>query len=103
MNNWRIINKIANVSGIIFIVFTVLAGVISYELSKVLYSSAAPTSLFEYSVVTAMLPFLVAAVLSFAVAFLISRALKSETEKEIETQKTETQHKQEADLEETLA
>jgi fructose-specific phosphotransferase system IIC component len=43
-----------------------------------------------------MLPFLVAAVLSFATAFLISRAIKSEAEKE-----TETQPKKDADLEET--
>ena len=49
-----------------------------------------------------MLPYLVAAVLSFTVAFLISRTIKSEAEKETETQKIETQHKQEADLEETL-
>ena len=58
MNNWRIINKIAMVFGIIFIVFTVLAAVINYELDKVLYESAAPASLFTYSFLTAMLPFL---------------------------------------------
>jgi biotin transporter BioY len=102
MNNWKIINKFAVVFGIIFIVFTVLSAVINYELNKVLYTSAAPASLFVYSILTAMLPFLVAAVLSFAVAALISRTIKSEAEKEPETQKTETQAKQEADVEETL-
>ncbi|MGA3289422.1 MAG: hypothetical protein ABSD42_04195 [Candidatus Bathyarchaeia archaeon] len=97
MNNWKIINKIAIVSGIVFIVFTVLAGVINYELNKILGQvEAIPTSYIETSILTAMLPFLVAAVLSFATAFLISRAIKSEAEKE-----TETQPKKDADLEET--
>ena len=97
MVNWRIINKFALVSGIVFIVFTVLAGVINYELNKILGQvEAIPTSYIETSILTAMLPFLVAAVLSFATAFLISRAIKSEAEKE-----TETQPKKDADLEET--
>ena len=37
MNNWKIIKKFALVFGIVFIVFTVLAGVINYEFDKVLY------------------------------------------------------------------
>ena len=47
MINWKIINKIALVFGIVFIVFTVLAAVINYELDKVLYSSAAPASFID--------------------------------------------------------
>ena len=91
MNNWRIINKIAFVFGIVFIVFTALAAVINYEFSKVLYESAAPASLFTYTILIAMLPFLVAAVLSFTVYALSSHAAKSEAEKETETQEKETQ------------
>ena len=78
MNNARIINKIAFIFGIIFIVFTVLAVVINYELSKARYVGAPPASLFTYSYLTAMLPFLVAAVLSFLAAFLITRTTKSQ-------------------------
>jgi mannitol-specific phosphotransferase system IIBC component len=50
------------------------------------------------SILTAMLPFLVSAVLSFSVAALISRTVKSEAEKEKEkekeTQETVTKAKQ---------
>jgi len=96
MNNWKIINKFAVVFGIIFTVFTVLAAVINYELNKVLYVPGTPASLFEYNVLTAMLPFLLAAVLSFVVAALGSQAAKSAQEKE-----TETQPKPQAASEET--
>ena len=91
MNNWRIINKFAIAFGIIFIVFTALAAVLSYELDKVLYLAAAPTSLIDYSFITAMLPFLLGAVLSFTVYALTLQTTKTETEKETEAQPTVTQ------------
>lgn len=91
MVNWRIINKFALVSGIVFIVFTVLAGFINYEIDKLLYSSAAPASFIDYTILAAMLPFLVFAVLSFVVVALSSRAIKSEAEKEPEAQEKEIQ------------
>ena len=91
MNSWKLVKKIAIVFGIVFIVFTVLAAVINYELSKVLYEAAAPASLFTYSVLTAMLPFLVAAVFSFVVAALSSQAAKSADEKETEAQEKKIQ------------
>jgi biotin transporter BioY len=69
----------------------VLAAVINYELDQVEYLATVPASLIETSILTAMLPYLVAAILSFAVAFLISRAIKSEAEKEPETQEKETE------------
>jgi len=84
-------------------VFVVLSAAISYELYTTMYSSAAPTIFIEMSILTATLPFIVAAVLSFTVAILISRATKSEVEKEIETQKTETKAKQEAELDKVLS
>jgi len=79
-------------------VFTGIAALVNYELNKVMYTSAAPMSLFTYSILTAMLPFLAFAIISFAVAALISRAIKSEADKKMETQKTETQAKQEAEF-----
>lgn len=91
MNNWRIINKIALVFGIVFVVFTVLAAVINYELDKLSYSSLAPASFFYYSFITAMLPYLVFAVLSFVVYALTLRTIKSEAETEPEAQEKETQ------------
>ncbi len=71
--------------------FTGLAAVINYELDKVQYSSAAPASFIDYSIVTAMLPYLVFAVLSFAVYAFSSQAAKSAAEKEPEAQEKEIQ------------
>ena len=92
-------------SGIIFAVFTALAAITNYELNRVLYTSAAPSSLFIYSILTAMLPFLVAAILSFVVAIVISSATKLEAEEEPEEKKTEemeTENKTESDIEEVF-
>jgi large-conductance mechanosensitive channel len=91
MVNWKIINKFAVVSGIVFIVFTVLAGFINYQIDKLAYTSAAPANFIDYTIFAAMLPFLVFAVLSFVVAALSSQAAKSAAEKEPEAQKTKTQ------------
>jgi large-conductance mechanosensitive channel len=91
MNNWKIINKIALVFGIVFAVFTVLAAVINYEFSKAAYEPGAPASIFTYSYLAAMLPFLVAAVLSFTVYALSLHAAKSAAEKEPEAQEKQMQ------------
>ena len=91
MVNWRIINKFALVSGIVFIVFTVLAGFINYEIDKLLYSSAAPASFIDYTILAAMLPFLAAAVLSFTAYAFTQSAAKSEVEQETETPEKEMQ------------
>jgi hypothetical protein len=79
-----------------------LVAIINYELDATLYTSAAPTLFIGLSILIAMLPYIVSAVLSFAVAAIISRTIKSKAEKETEIQKTETQAKQEADLEKAL-
>jgi len=83
------INKVANVFGIVFIVFSISATVINYLIYTTLYTSDAPVLFVIMSILNAVLPFLVCTVLSFAVAFLISRTIKSETEKETEVQKDE--------------
>jgi hypothetical protein len=90
------------VFGIVFIIFSGLVAIINYELDMTLYTSAAPAIFIGLSILVAMLPFIVSAVLSFAMAAIISRTIKSKAEKETETQKTETKAKQEADLEKIL-
>jgi large-conductance mechanosensitive channel len=89
MVNWKMINKIALVFGIIFIVFTALAAVINYELDKLEYTSAAPASFIDYSFISAMLPYLVLAVLSLTVYVISASMIKPEAQ-EKETQQTET-------------
>ena len=83
------INKIANVFGIVFIVFSGFAAIINYEIYTTLYTSAAPVIFVVMSILSAMLPFLVSAILSFAVAVIISRTVKSEVEKAAEMRETE--------------
>ena len=83
--------------GIIFIVFSALAAIINYELDTTMYSAAAPATFIGLTVVTAMLPYIVLAVLSFTVAVITSKTTaKSAVEKE-----PETQAKQEVDFQET--
>ena len=103
MDNWKIVSRIAKVFGILFIVFTVLAAIISYELYTTMYSSAAPATFIAMSILTATLPYIVSAVLSFTVATLISRAIKPDIEKETETRRTQTEAKEEADLEKSIS
>jgi len=73
-------NKIAPVFGLVFIVFSALAGTINYELNKIQYPGA-PTNFLEISIVWAMIPYILLAVLSFVAAYLTSQEKKSaETE-----------------------
>ena len=88
MVNWKLISKFSLVFGVVFIVFAVIAGVINYQMDKLQYSSQVPMSFIDYSVIAAMLPFLVAAVISFVVVVLSPQDAKSAEEKEPETQTT---------------
>ena len=103
MDYWKIISKIANVSGIVFVVFSGLAALINYEYFTTYYTSAAPVKLIEMGILMAMLPYVISAVISFAAAGLISRAMNSEAEKQTEMQKAEEEAKREADLEEGIS
>jgi TRAP-type C4-dicarboxylate transport system permease small subunit len=79
MNNWKIVSQIATAFGIAFIVFAALAGFITYEQITIQYESsvpAIPASLVQLSVLGAMLPFMLFAVLSLVVAGLSSRSTK---------------------------
>lgn len=83
MNNWKIVGQIATAFGIAFIVFAALAGFITYEQITIQYESAAiPASLVQLSVLGAMLPFMLFAVLSLVVAGLSSRSAKEADEKD---------------------
>lgn len=64
--------------------FTGLAAILNYELDKLTYSSAAPTIFFVYTILIAILPFLLAAVISFVVAAISSQAAKSTAKKQSE-------------------
>jgi hypothetical protein len=89
MNNWGIIKKFSLWFGVVFVVFTVLAAVTNYGYNTVVYSSAAPASLFIYSILTAVLPYLLAAVISFLVFAFSLKEQESTAEKETETQEIE--------------
>jgi flagellar basal body-associated protein FliL len=68
-----------------------LAGVANYGYYNVAYSSAAPASLFIYSVLIAMLPYLLAAVISFLVFAFSLKEQELAAQKESKPQETETQ------------
>lgn len=55
-----------------------------------MYTSAAPSSLFVYSIFTSILPYLLGAVISFVVASLASHEETSSNQKETEIKKEET-------------
>ena len=93
IDSWKIVKRIALVFGIVFIVFAGIAAVVNYELDTVLYVATAPAKLIDMSVLTAALPFIVAAVLSFMVEILSSSAISSEAK----SQEAEAQAKQEAE------
>ena len=103
MDKWSTIKKFALWFGIVFIVFTVLAALVNLEFDRAYYTTAAPAAITIYSVIAAMLPYLVAAVLLFLAAFLIPRTIKSEDEKEPEAQEKETEETEtQSDLEDVL-
>jgi hypothetical protein len=88
MNNWKIISKISVIFSIIFIVFAAIAAIINYQ-SLIIQYSMVPTNFITVSILSAMLPFILFAVLSFVVAAIGSRAAKEKAENEISIQKQE--------------
>jgi hypothetical protein len=95
MDNWKIVNKIAKIFGIILVVSSALVAVVNYEVTTMLYSSIAPAIFIALTVLTATIPFIVSAVLSFIVVFITAK-LSDQTEKV-----PETQTKLDVDVEET--
>jgi hypothetical protein len=95
IDNWKILNKIALASGVVFIVFAALTVVVNYEIDKITYTSQAPATFIQLTILSSTLPFLLSAIISFIIAFISGNASKSEVEKQIETQP-----KQQVNLEE---
>ena len=101
MDNWKIVNRIAFVFGIVLAVFAVVAALTSYELDTALYLPSAPAKLFYISALTAALPFIVGAILSFALQILTSSATIPEAEQEDEERaKQEAEEKARREAEE---
>ena len=99
MNNWKIISRIASISGIVFAVFAALSGFTTYELIVVQYSSA-PAAFIQFSVLASMLVYLLLAVLLFVVSGVASRVTKEKVEELMQPEQGETQETAEMKLEE---
>jgi hypothetical protein len=80
MKNLKIIGKIATGFGIIFAVFAAFAALLEYETLFYQYGNTAPAGFIQVVILTAMLPFLMLAVLSFLVAAITRRAPKESIE-----------------------
>jgi large-conductance mechanosensitive channel len=85
MNYWKVVSRIATFFGVAFIVFATISGIIIYENLNIQYGSTISASLLWLNVFNAMLEYLLLAVLSFVVAFFISRAAKRTQEKKDNT------------------
>jgi mannitol-specific phosphotransferase system IIBC component len=109
MNAWKIINRIANLIGIVFVVFSVLAAVINYEYLITYYTTVPPAKFIEINILTAILPFLTAAVVSFITAGAIASSMRSDDEQKEEkvetegTEETQEQAKQKAEFDKMIA
>jgi hypothetical protein len=87
MDNWKIINKIAKIFGIVFVVFSALVAIVNYELVTMMYASPPPASFIALNIITATVPFIASAALSFTVAFVAPQSSEI-IEKISETQTT---------------
>ena len=72
----RTIGQIASIFGVIFVVFAVFAALVNYEGITAQYGSGISIQALQYTLLNAMLPFLLYAALSFTVAGVIMRATK---------------------------
>ena len=73
--NIRIVGQIAAIFGVVFIVFAVFAAIINYNGITAQYGGVS-IAMLQYSLLAAMLPYLMYAALSFAVAGVIMRSTK---------------------------
>jgi hypothetical protein len=95
MDNWKIVNKIAKIFGFIFVVFSAFAAIVNYELVVMMYSSPPPASFIVLNILTATVPFIVSAILSFTVAIITTKS--SEPTEKVPEPQTELK----VDVEET--
>ena len=82
----KIIEKIALVFGVVFIVFAGLAALITYQIDKLEYTSVVPASFIQLGILMSALPFIAYAVVSFIAAGIIWQVTKPKEEKLPETQ-----------------
>jgi len=102
MKNWKIISRIASVSGIVLVVFAAFAAFTTYEVIHIVATannSVAPDNYVQFSLISAMLPYLAFAVVAFAIAGVTSRAGEEKTEIPEQMEQT-TQQVEEAKPEE---
>lgn len=86
MNNWRAISQIAVIFGIVSIIFAAISAFLNYHSLTLQYQSFAPIEFIQVNVLSAMLPFLLFAVLSFVVAAVGARTTKETADKEAATE-----------------
>ena len=81
MNNWRIVGKIAMGLGIVSVVFSVFAALLTYDVLN-LQPGYYPASYIQLAILSSMLQYLLLAALSFVAAGFSLRAGKENHEKE---------------------
>ncbi|MCW4017925.1 MAG: hypothetical protein NWF00_04500 [Candidatus Bathyarchaeota archaeon] len=74
MNSWKIISQIASGFGIVFVVFAALEAFVNYQAITMQSAYTIPSGYLQVYILSAMLPFLLFAVLSFIVAAAIMRS-----------------------------
>ena len=68
MEKWRVVGKIVTVFGIIFLLFAAFAAFLEYQILSYQYGSIAPAGFIQVNTLSAMLPYLTLASLSFVVS-----------------------------------
>ncbi len=83
MKNWKIVGNIATGFGIAFVVYAALSAIVTYENIATTYDIAVvPATFIQLSIINAMMPWLLYAVLSFLVVVFASRAEKGSSKEE---------------------
>jgi predicted membrane protein len=69
----------------VFAIFTAIVAILNYQIDNLMYNaSVVPKNFILFSIAASMMPYLIAAVLSFVVAIVVSTAAKSSDKKEPE-------------------
>jgi len=98
--NIRIVGQIASIFGVVFIIFAAIAAIVNFNGITAQYGGVS-IQMLQYSLLAAMLPYLLYAALSFAVAGVIMRSTKEPVSSEqtplAETKPNETPAETERD------
>ena len=82
----KLIQKVALIFGVVFVIFAVSAALITYQTDKLEYNPTVPASFIQLTILTSALPYIAYAVVSFITAGIIWQATKPKEEKLPETQ-----------------